>query len=276
MPNSLELLSMSKSEPRRRPQVASGTSEEVIRQWIGRFAVNCGQALPEGRVLLWLDELSDVKPEVLERVFRGVLRTYVFNNIPPIGEIRSRIDAALASATQQNAELEWERVVELRRRFFNPDTPGCFSRGMPKLSEQVDRAARASGIFKLQDFDQEQLHVWARKRFIESYVAWCESEQDEFLLPDGEMKRLIADAAGKKQLPNSSGTYEAARAVGEKYRDKMAAMTAMVASMTGRPSPPRPIVVPHNRSQFLRKQAEKLLADSTPEQIREAERLRSL
>jgi hypothetical protein len=37
--------------------------------------------------------------------------------------------------------------------------------------------------------------VFARKRFIESCLRWDELEQNKFLLPEGEVKRLFAETA---------------------------------------------------------------------------------
>jgi hypothetical protein len=37
--------------------------------------------------------------------------------------------------------------------------------------------------------------VFARKRFIESCLRWDELEQNKFLLPEGEFKRLFAETA---------------------------------------------------------------------------------
>jgi len=76
--------------------------------------------------------------------------------------------------------------------------PGGFLRGMPKLSARVQSAADASGIFKLQDCEPDVLHVWGKKRFVESYIN--AEKADKFLLPEGDLKNLIADAAEAKAL----------------------------------------------------------------------------
>jgi hypothetical protein len=220
MASSLELISTHKSSEQQQPQAASRGSEDVIRLWIARFAVNCGQTLSEARVLLWIDELSDIEPEQLERAFRNVMRSHTFNNIPQIGDIRAQIDDATKSATQQATELAWQHVLDLRRRFWNPDMPGGFSRNMPQLSERVQQAARAAGVFR--DFESvEALHVWAKKRFVESFIAYSEFEQDEFLLPDGEIKDLLSGFAQTKMLASSQDWNEC-RARGEAYRAQLA------------------------------------------------------
>jgi hypothetical protein len=117
------------------------------------------------------------------------------------------------------AEKAWQRVLECRRLYWNPDLGG-FARDMPKLSERVQQAARAAGVWR--DFPTvEALHVWAKKQFIESFVAWDESEADKFLLPDGEIKRLLADAAKPKALPTSNESFENLYERGLQYAERI-------------------------------------------------------
>jgi hypothetical protein len=103
------------------------------------------------------------------------------------------------------------------------------------LSERVQQAARAAGIFR--DFESAQdLHVWAKKRFLDSYAAYEELERDQFLLPDGELKGLLAGIAETKSLP-ASESYEAMRERGLAYA---AELRASPSDTPRRPDPPRP------------------------------------
>jgi hypothetical protein len=82
--------------------------------------------------------------------------------------------------------------------------PACGIR-LERLSDRVQAACRASGVFR--DFETpEQLHTWAKKRFIESYLAWEALEEDKFLLPNGELKNLISRCA-EKLLPYSQQNH---------------------------------------------------------------------
>jgi hypothetical protein len=91
---------------------------------------------------------------------------------------------------------------------------------MPQLSERVQQAARAAGVFG--DFESlEALHTWAKRRFIESFIAYGELERDEFLLPDGEIKNLLSEFAQTTMLP-SSQDYDECRTRGEAYRAQLA------------------------------------------------------
>lgn len=45
------------------------------------------------------------------------------------------------------------------------------------------------------------LHVWAKQRFLESFLAWDDSEAGKYMLPDGELKDLLTGFAKVKMLP---------------------------------------------------------------------------
>jgi hypothetical protein len=185
--------------------------------------MNAGQPIDATAIgvyqALWEEGFEDLSYGVLEPAFKKTLRECKFWPVK-VADVREHVSNTEEIAISQAAELEWQRVLDLRRRYFNPDMEGGFSRGMPKLSERVDRAARASGVFTIQNCEPEAIHVWAKKRFIESYVAWTELEHDQFLLPDGEIKNLLAGVAKAKQLARSRDEFQAARIAGEEYRER--------------------------------------------------------
>ena len=107
-------------------------------------------------------------------------------------------------------------VLDIRRRYWNPDIPGSFDRAVARLSERVRQAARAAGVFR--DFDSvADLHTWAKKRFVESFTSCGELERDRFLLPEGEIKDLLAGIAEAKMLPAPSSDWSECRARGEAH-----------------------------------------------------------
>jgi hypothetical protein len=85
----------------------------------------------------------------------------------------------------------------------------------------VQRAARAAGIFQ-EVSDLDQLHVWKKKVFLESYMRWDELEENQFLLPDGEIKNLLADLGQAKGLPGPSRNWDECRLAGGLYRAQVA------------------------------------------------------
>jgi hypothetical protein len=153
--------------------------------------------------MVWLKGLDDLPYSVLEAAFKKALQTCKFWPVK-VADIRECVDHTRENALAEAADLEWQRVLELRRVYWCPDMPGGFSRGMPQLSERVQRACRAAGVFReftAEEFENGALHTWAKKRFIESYLAWEELDRDQFLLPDGALKNLLASTAQAKALP---------------------------------------------------------------------------
>jgi hypothetical protein len=191
----------------------SASTDQLIREWLFRFAVehkeDAGPKLP-----LWLEAFGGMDAASLERLFSRALRTYKF--FPKVSEILAPLVNAEANAAPEAAERAWARVLEIRRVDWNPDIPGPFNRAVAGLSERVRQAARAAGVFR--DFESaEALHTWAKKRFVESFMTWGELEQNKFLLPDGEVKKLMAGVAETKALPASDETYDEMRERGLAY-----------------------------------------------------------
>jgi len=157
---------------------------------------------------------------ILERLFSRALKTCKF--FPKISEILEPLENAEKKAAPTAAEEAWERVLEIRRVHWNPDLPYCLDRVLSRVSERIRMAARAAGVFR--DFDSvEALHVWAKKRFVESFIGYSEREQEAFLLPAGEIKNLLAGVAETKILQAPVEDWSACRARGEEYRAQLAA-----------------------------------------------------
>jgi hypothetical protein len=136
---------------------------------------------------------------VLEAAFRKTLHTCKFWPIK-VADIREHINRTKETAAAEAADLEWQRVLTIRREHFNPDFPRHLACAVAELPERVQAACRAAGVFR--DFETvEQLHTWAKKRFIESYLASEMLEQNQFLLPDGQLKNLLSDLAKTKAIP---------------------------------------------------------------------------
>ena len=75
--------------------------------------------------------------------------------------------------------------------------------------------------FTAEEFEAGALHTWAKKRFIESYLAWAELEQDQFLLRDGELKQFLAGVAEQRELPATDPSDEELRRRGILYCAKV-------------------------------------------------------
>ena len=177
--------------------------KQLIREWIARFALNADKELDARAVgvyeSLWLDGFSDLSDSCLVAAFRKTIQSAKFWPVK-IADVREHVARAETNATAEAAQKAWERVLEIRRCHWNPDIPGPFNRALAALPERIRQCARASGVFR--DVESaDDLHVWAKKRFLESFTAYGERAQDAFLLPDGEIKNLLADFSSVKALP---------------------------------------------------------------------------
>jgi len=180
-------------------QERSDSTNALIRQWLFRFGVEHKEDVAP-RLPLWLEAFDGMDAAILERLFSRALRTCKF--FPKVSEILEPLAMAEKNSAPATAEEAWDRVLEIRRVHWNPDIPGPLDRALARLSARVRQAARAAGVFR--DFDSvEALHTWAKKRFVESFVAYGELEQDKFLLPEGELKNSLADLVEIKSLPES-------------------------------------------------------------------------
>jgi hypothetical protein len=200
---------------------------DLIREWVLKFALNAGQTLNDEAVgvytALWCDEFRDLPATVLESAFRKAIRACRFWPVK-IADILEQVEHAKETATCEAADRAWERILELRRRFWNPDMPGGFSRGMPTLSPRIERAARAAGVFRDHE-TVEALHVWAKKKFIESFTRWDEAGESQSLLPDGEIKNLLAEFAQAKALPVPQVDFRALHERGLRYAEQNKLLT---------------------------------------------------
>lgn len=143
------------------------------------------------RLPLWLEQLGGIEPATLLRLFERAMRTCKF--FPKIAEILEPLKKTEEGCAPLEAQRKWERVLAYAVR-LSPDFP---DRNPPRISNRTMTAIRAAGgLDYLRDCEQESLQ-WARKRFIETYTAWNALERNQFLLPDGELKNLIAGAAQK-------------------------------------------------------------------------------
>lgn len=187
----------SKSLGSQRPQDVERTSEDVIREWVARFATNCGQPLSEARVLLWIDELSDIEPQRLELVFRAVMHAHSFNSIPQIGEIRALITKADAKGFELRAERAWEWALEVAQRCYFADLGGL--RYAPPIPAEIEFAVKACGGWRRLHACAEDELVWCRKTFIERYTTIHETRQVEHLLTSDEAKKILSSLTTEAQ-----------------------------------------------------------------------------
>jgi hypothetical protein len=243
------------------------TLDSLVREWVAKLAVNAGASLDAKTQAvycsIWLEGLSDLSPAVLLAAFRKTLKECPYWPVK-VADIRKHVSHAVSNATGEASEKAWERVLEIRRVHWCPDIPGPFERACSRLSERVRQAARAAGVwrdFTAEEYENGALHTWAKKRFVESFNSWAEREQDKFLLPEGETKKLLIEFAETKALPWTKPKETPALPPEERLRvaDELAAAARQVLASYKPPEPYQVKDTPGRREQ-LHKQAELIKA----------------
>ena len=196
----------------------SASTDSLIREWLFRFGVEHKEDVAP-RLPLWLEAFGGIDHETLESLFKRALKTCRF--FPKVSEILEPIQKAEQRDVPEAAEQAWQRVLAIRREHYNPDMPQALLRCLGQLSERDRHAARAAGVFR--EFESVGgLHIWAKKRFVESFTAYGELEGDQFLLPNGHIKNLLTDLGQANPLPSSSRNWDECRLAGESYRARVA------------------------------------------------------
>ena len=169
----------------------------LVRLWIGKLALNAGQALTPTSVgvieALWLEGLEDLSYGVLERAFRRTLQTAKYWPVK-VSDIREHVDRASSEYAQADGDIKWANVLEYIRLFWNPDLAGGASAKAPPISPRVKYAiGAAGGLAEIAECPREHLH-FKRELFLEAYGRWDALRKDEFLLLEGPVKALIRDS----------------------------------------------------------------------------------
>jgi hypothetical protein len=192
-------------EPRSKPSDSHSRSL-LIRKWVTAFALNAGACLEPDSLAafesLWTEGFSDLPDRAFEAACRKALRECAFWPVK-VADIRKHIAHAEKNAADSLAEEAWETVLDIRRSYWSPDAPGGFWSGAPVMSDRMSTASRAAGVFREHE-SVESLKVWAKKRFVESFLAYEEMERDKFLLPggeDGELRKLLALVSHQRSFP---------------------------------------------------------------------------
>jgi hypothetical protein len=231
--------------------------DALIREWLFRFGVEHKEDVAP-RLPLWLEAFGAMDAAILEQLFKRAFRTCKF--FPKVSEILEPLEKAEKNAAPTAAEEAWQCVLEIRRVYWNPDIPGPFHRAVACLSDRVQQAARAAGVFR--DFESvEALHTWAKKRFVESFITYGEREQDAFLLPDGEIKSLLSGVAETKALPSSEMDFHALHKRGLEYAEQIKVAAALPPEPAPRPEPYTPRVVDYDGRKAALDRQKKLILE---------------
>jgi hypothetical protein len=147
-------------------------------------------------VAIWIEALASYRVEILDGLFRQTFTNCKF--FPTPADVLEPMKKAGEAGAPLAAEKKWSDVLEYCRLFVTPDIP--VPARAPKIGERTMTAIRAAGGLQwIESCSRDDL-VWAKKAFIESYMAWDVFKRGEHLLPDGEAKKLLAETA-QRLLP---------------------------------------------------------------------------
>jgi hypothetical protein len=194
-------------------------SSKAIREFLTKAGEVCDYVFTSRQVAVWVDALADYPAEKLSIMFRRTLETFkpeYGRKFPVLADVLQHAEKTKESATSEAAEFAFKQVLDIRRTEYNPDLPQYLARALAKLPERVRRAARTAGIFREHE-SVEALHVWAKKVFIESFLRWDESADSLALLPEGDIKKLLTEAAETKALPAPPVDFHALQTRGLEY-----------------------------------------------------------
>jgi hypothetical protein len=160
----------------------------VLAGWLRTFSRIYRHELMDDDIPIYADLLSDLNAEMLTTACRRAVRVCRF--FPTVADIRAQIDDAAAKCLELEAETQWQELLAWTQRNVYPDTG--ISEGAPKLTPEVEHAARAAGGVRFLEHCTVDQLVWCRKTFIAAYKNVCETEQVEQLLGERQAKQILA------------------------------------------------------------------------------------
>ena len=171
------------------------SSSKAIREFLAKAGEVYSKQITAPLVAIWLEQLGSYRVEQLEPLFRLLFATCKF--FPTPANVLEPLKKAQEAGTPLEAEKKWFDVLA----YAQSTSPDYAARPV-RIKEQTQAAIRAAGgLDWIRDCSKDDLQ-WAKKRFVEAFTSWSVMEKNQFLLPDGEVKNLIASHA-EKLLPGA-------------------------------------------------------------------------
>lgn len=171
------------------------SSSKAIREFLAKAGEVYSKQITAPLVAIWIEQLGSYRVEQLEPLFRQVFATCKF--FPTPADVLEPLKKAQEAGTPLEAEKKWFDVLA----YAQSTSPDYAARPV-RIKEQTQAAIRAAGGLEwIRDCSKDDLQ-WAKKRFVEAFTSWSVMEKNQFLLPDGEVKNLIASHA-EKLLPGA-------------------------------------------------------------------------
>jgi hypothetical protein len=247
--------------------------DSLISDWLEKLALNSGVALAPGTravyVRLWTESFRDLDGVALEAAFQKTLLTWgsefgKVGKLPTVGDIRGHLDATAKKELASRADLEWQKLLDYIQRYYWADGP--WQHKAPKLPEKVRVSCNAAGGFaRLNECSRDDL-VWAKKSFVESYIAWEEMNKDQWLLPEGTLRNLLLEASSEKALlPGPVADSEdwlppvVSSQIAPQYTPHIAVKSKVDMTNARTITAETMVVKDPNRMEILRQQAERMI-----------------
>ena len=151
------------------------------------LAMALGEAISDGRLAIYADELSDLTCDQLAVAFRRARRECRF--FPRIAELRELAGAASAER-QRNAEAlaAWDTVVAYVQKYVGNDPEGNYGPQFgwyratwnrpatyPTLPQRLLDVIRRTGGWSAYALMGDTDFPFQQKRFVEAYLSWAET-----------------------------------------------------------------------------------------------------
>jgi hypothetical protein len=156
-------------------------------------------------LMVYVAALSDLGVERLSEACKIATQRARF--FPKPADIRDCVTNAMEKQVLILAEDAWQRSQKWIHAYWHPDVG--YVKGAPQLEAEIEYAMRAAGgIPYLWSANGEAL-MWAKKRFVESFVRVDVLQSQERLLSSAEAKNILATArAGAPRAALSLGAAE--------------------------------------------------------------------
>jgi len=176
----------------------SPSTEFVIRKWLVILGSLFNREVTPFLIGSWCELLAHLSPAQAEQGCRKVAQSWTFSHFPTPGAVLAQFSNAHEKGFRLESENEWEKLLSWISNNFFPDTG--IRKGAPRLTPQVEHAARAAGGFRfLESCTRDQL-VWAKKNFLTALANIHEADGVKDLIGESEAKKILATMSSKAAL----------------------------------------------------------------------------
>jgi hypothetical protein len=173
----------------RRTSGPPDSSSKAIRQFLVMACEQFGRQLTEALIKIWEKDLAGLPVDRLPEALETVRKNSRF--FPQPADVNALFQDLEKGAFTLKAEASWQNLLDWVRLHYHPDLG--IDRYAPQLDATTWHAARAAGGIRLLYSCASEDLVWRKKEFITHYTTVHETGKAEYLLTQGESKKLLAE-----------------------------------------------------------------------------------